>query len=65
MEQKENLSNDLMEGASVIAEFYGTKKRRVYYLLERGQIPAFKVGNRWCARKSTLLKYIAALESGE
>ena len=65
MEQKENLSNDLMEGVPAIADFYGAKERRVYYLLERGQIPAFKVGNRWCARKSTLLKHIAALESGE
>jgi hypothetical protein len=31
-------------------------------LLERQLLPGFKVGNKWCARKSTLTNFIAQLE---
>ena len=59
----EDLSDDLLSGAEAIAEFYGWKLRRTYYLLEQGQIPAFKVGKIWCARRSTLTAHIEKLES--
>ncbi len=60
------LSDDLLRGANSIASFLGQPLRIVYHLLETGQLPgAFKWGNRWCARKSTIVRNIAARERGE
>ena len=56
------LSDDLLSGVAAIAAFRGESKRRTYYLLERKLIPGFKVGNRWNARKSTLMRQIVDLE---
>jgi hypothetical protein len=54
MEQP-TLADDLLDGATAIAKFTGFKVRRVFYLCEQGELPAFKIGTRWCARKSELL----------
>ena len=62
---RETLANDLLEGVGRIARFTGLKPRRVFYLAESGRLPLFKIGNRWCARKSTLIEHIAKLERGE
>jgi excisionase family DNA binding protein len=59
------LADDLLDGADEIARFTGWSKRRVFYLLEQKQLPAFKVGNKWCARRSTLTEHIQKLERGE
>ncbi len=60
------LADDLLEGVEAISKFLGWKPRRVYYLLEHGHLPGFKVGDtRWCARKSTLISHIARLENPE
>ena len=48
------LAADLLDGMPAIAKFYGCTERRGYYLAENKLIPAFKVGEKWCARKSTL-----------
>jgi hypothetical protein len=56
------LSEDLLDGAEQIAEYTGWPLRRVFYLLEKGLIPGFKVGNRWIARKSRLRQHIEKLE---
>ncbi len=53
---------DLLHGAREIGAFLKTNPRKTYYLLETGALPAFKLGNQWCARKSTLLAYFAQLE---
>jgi hypothetical protein len=58
----EALSEDLLDGAERIAEYTGWPTRRVFYLLEKGLIPAFKMGNRWIARKSRLRRHIEDLE---
>ena len=57
------LSSDLIESATSIAEYLGMPTRRVFYLAERGKLPIFKIGMRWCARKSTLLAHIKRLEA--
>ncbi len=57
------LSEDLMEGVAAISEFHGTSTRRGFYLVQRGMIPAFKIGNVWYARKSTCLAHIVRLEA--
>jgi hypothetical protein len=59
------LADDLLEGVGRIAKFMGIKPRRVFYLAEAGRLPLFKMGNRWCGRKSTLIDHIAKLERGE
>jgi hypothetical protein len=58
----EALSEDLLDGAERIADYTGWPTRRVFYLLEKGLIPAFKIGNRWTARKSRLRRHIEDLE---
>ena len=57
------LSDDVLKGAKAIAEFMGDSQRRVFYMLERGDLPAFKLAGRWTARKSTLLAHFARLEA--
>ena len=61
------LGDDLLHGADAIARFvFGDAKhrRKVYYLTgeaPRG-MPHFKIGSVICARKSTLLNWIAQQE---
>ncbi|ETD85846.1 hypothetical protein ACTTAF_17480 [Rhodobacter capsulatus] len=61
------LGDDLLHGADAIARFmFGDAKhrRKVYYLTgeaPRG-MPHFKMGSVICARKSTLLNWIAQQE---
>ena len=57
------LAADLLDGMPAIARFYGCTERRGYYLAENKLIPAFKVGEKWCARKSTLRTHIEKLEA--
>jgi hypothetical protein len=60
-----SLADDLLRGAEDIAEFlFGSKgeRRRVYWLIERGQLPVFKLGETWFARKSSLISAIEARE---
>ncbi|EPY00619.1 hypothetical protein [Magnetospirillum fulvum] len=59
------LSHDLLRGAEEIAEFiFGDRgqRRKVYHLCEKSRIPTFKLGSLLCARKSTLLRWIAEQE---
>lgn len=60
-----DLSSDLLEGADQIAGFlYGDPKKRskVYHLADKKNLPVFKLGKTICARKSTLLAWIAEQE---
>ena len=57
--------HDMMTGAAEIAEFIGSNERRAFYLLEKGLIPGFKIGERWHARKTTLNAHFAKLEAGD
>lgn len=60
-----SFADDLLCGAEQIAIFlYGDrfKRRKIYYLHEAGLIPTFELGGI-CARKSTLLDWIAQQEN--
>jgi hypothetical protein len=57
------MAEDLMIGARPIAAWLGQPVRVTFYMLESGQLPAFKIGKRWAVRKSTLKQRIADLES--
>lgn len=59
-----SLADDTLAGVEAIASFIGETPRRTFYLLSAGQLPAFKRGRTWRARKSTLLRHIAAQEEG-
>lgn len=62
----DDLANDLLRGGDEIAEFmFGDpeKRRKVYYLAERKLIPAFRMGDILCARRSTLLEHIRKQEA--
>jgi hypothetical protein len=61
--ERDELATDLLDGMPAIAKFYGCPVRRGYYLAENKLIPAFKVGEKWCARKSTLKAHIEKLEA--
>ncbi len=54
---------DLLSGAEAIAAYLGWSVRSTFYACEKGHIPAFKIGVKWCARKSTLKAHIDDLES--
>lgn len=56
------LADDLLDGAPAIAAFTGFTVRRCYYLCESGLLPAFKIGDKWTARKSTLRRHFEAKE---
>ena len=57
-----DLADDLIEGADAIGAYIGWKPRRVYYAAERKLIPIFRLGDRLCARKSTLKRHVEELE---
>jgi excisionase family DNA binding protein len=60
----DDLANDLIGGVPAIAAFLGFSQRQTYHLLEKGKLPAFKIGDRkWQARKSTLRRHIENLEA--
>ncbi len=61
----QKLSDDLLHGASDIAEFMNTSPRRIYHLAQQGTIPVFHLGGKLCARRSTFVRHIEGLESGE
>ena len=60
-----SLKDDLLDSVDAIAEYMNKSPRQTYYLLERGLLPAFKLGGKWQARKSTLHRHIEQLEAGE
>jgi hypothetical protein len=66
VKQNRDLADDVLDGAEAIAEFlFGdrTKRRRVYDLVERRELPVFRLGSNIHARKSTLLAHIAEQEA--
>ncbi|BBK31521.1 hypothetical protein EDC65_0323 [Stella humosa] len=58
----DRIADDLLVGARGITGEIGGDERRTYHLLERGLLPAFKLGGVWCARKSTLRAHVERLE---
>ena len=57
------MNNDFLHGAKSIADFLGVPIRRAYYMLENGQIPAARIGDKWSARRSRLLEHYTEREA--
>lgn len=55
------LAEDTLRGVPAIAEHIGELIRRTYYLLERGYIPAGKLGSIWIASRRALREHYARL----
>lgn len=47
---------DALWGCRAIAEFIGKSERATYHMLERGLLPARRLGGQWVARRSRLLE---------
>jgi hypothetical protein len=60
---QDELSQDTLQGAAAIAAFLGKTERQTNHLLEKKQIPAFKLGGRWHMRKTTFAAYVQRLEA--
>jgi hypothetical protein len=59
------LSDDLIWGAEAIAEALNRRVRPVYYQLEKGLIPAGKVGDQWVASRRALQEHFAKITAGK
>ena len=62
----DRLDGDILQGAAQIARFlFGSEsdRRRVYFLVESGALPHFRLGGTICARKSTLVDWIENQEA--
>jgi hypothetical protein len=54
---------DLLWGADAIAKAIGRTERMTFHLLEKGEIPAKKVGGRWVASRAKLLEHLTNNEA--
>jgi len=48
---------DLIWGADAIARAIGRSARVTFYMLEKGELPAKKVGGRWVIERSKLIAF--------
>lgn len=61
--EKTSLADDLLKGAEAIAGYLGVPRRTIYHAVSKRLIPHFRIGETVCARKSTLLHWMAAQEA--
>jgi hypothetical protein len=61
----ETLADDKLRGAKAIADFIDEDLRRTYDLLEKGILPAGKLGRTWIGSKRRLRKRYDEVTSGE
>lgn len=54
---KESEQMDLIWGGEEIAKVIGRTPRITFSLLEKGELPAKKVGGRWVAERSKLIAF--------
>ncbi len=54
---------ELLTGVESIAGAIDKTPRQTYYMVERGLLPAFKLGGKWHARRGTLRAHFAKLEA--
>jgi excisionase family DNA binding protein len=59
----ETQDSDLIYGTPAIAAFLHLKDRQAYHLIDKGILPSFKLGNKRCARKSTLARWLEEQEA--
>jgi hypothetical protein len=60
-ETPETIADDKLEGCPEIGTFIGKTARETLWAIERGRLPAWREGHKWCALKSALRKHYAEL----
>nr|WP_026479354.1 hypothetical protein [Ahrensia sp. 13_GOM-1096m] len=50
-------SVDLIWGAEEIAKLIGRSRRSTFHMLEKGELPAKRVGSRWVAERGKLISF--------
>ena len=53
---------DLLRSTKEIAAVLNCSVRQAQYLCEKGQIPVFKIGSIWHARRASLERHLERLE---
>jgi hypothetical protein len=59
----QTLASDLLWGARAIAGEIGRSPGKVYYMLEKGLLPAKKMGGTWTSSRTALKAHLSALEA--
>ncbi len=54
---KTNEALDLIWEVSEIAKLIGRSERATFHMLNKGELPARKVGGRWVAERSKLIAF--------
>jgi hypothetical protein len=49
---------DVLHGAENIGAYLGLNERQTFYLLERGKLPAKKLGGKWITTKQQLRRVV-------
>jgi hypothetical protein len=58
-----DVADDLMIGDVAIAKFFGKTRWQIQWMLRNRRLPmAFKLGDRWCVRKSSVRRYLETRE---
>jgi hypothetical protein len=55
------IADDLLEGCPAIGAFIGKNARETLWAIERGRLPAWREGHKWCALKSALRRHFAEM----
>lgn len=50
----DNLKDDLLSGIKQIADHIGETQQAAYFMVRKGDIPAFQRGRKWYARRSEI-----------
>ena len=53
---------DMLYGTRAIADHLGIRPRQALHMVETGRLPHFRVGKIICARRSTLMAWLAKVE---
>ena len=51
-------SLDILRGAERIGAYLGLNVRQAFHLLEKGELPAKKIGGRWVTTKQQLRRLV-------
>ena len=60
-----SLKTEIIWGAKAIGQEINRSERQASYLLENGQLPAKKVGGRWCSTRTALRGFFNFNPAGE
>jgi hypothetical protein len=54
---------DILRGAERIGAYLGLNVRQAFHLLEKGELPAKKIGGRWMTTKHQLRRFVMEVAS--